>query len=166
VIRRLNLRRTGAAAAAVLLLAFGPLTAVAGAAAARVSFTDIESQVMCVACHEALAVAQSQEAFSERAFIRQLIAQGQTKQQILSQLVAQYGPAVLAKPPAKGFNLLIYVLPPVLLAFGIGTLVITIPRWRRRSRLAAATPLETRPPLDPEDARRLDEDLDRHLEGV
>jgi cytochrome c-type biogenesis protein CcmH len=166
MMRRLNLWRTGPALAVALLLASVPLTAAATAAATRVSFTDVESQVMCVACHEALAVAQSQEAFSERAFIRGLIAQGQTKQQILNQLVAQYGPAVLAKPPAKGFNLLIYVLPPVLLAIGIGTLVITIPRWRRRSRLAAATPLGTRPPLDPEDARRLDEDLNRHLEGV
>ena len=38
---------------------------------------------MCTACHEPLAVAQSLEADSERAYIRGLIAQGQTKSQIL-----------------------------------------------------------------------------------
>ena len=36
----------------------------------------MEQQFMCVACHEALNVAQSQESFSERAYLRQLIAQG------------------------------------------------------------------------------------------
>ena len=60
---------------------------------------------MCVACHEPLAVSQSPEAFSERSFIRVLIAQGLTKAQIEKQMVANYGAAVLAKPPASGFNL-------------------------------------------------------------
>ena len=117
--------------------------------------------MMCVACHEPLAVAQSQEAFSERSFIRLLIAQGLTKSQIEKQMVANYGAAVLARPPASGFNLLIYVLPPVLLAIGIVTLLVTIPRWRRRSRAAGATEPDPGLPLDPTDARRLQEDLSR-----
>lgn len=149
-----------------LLLASVATVALAGpasaaAATARASFTDIESDVMCIACHEPLAVAQSPEAFSERAYIRQLIGQGLTKQQIEKQLVAQYGPAILAKPPAHGFNLLIYILPPVLLVAGIAGLAIALPRWRRRSRPAAAAPLPAGPALDPVDARRLQEDLAR-----
>jgi cytochrome c-type biogenesis protein CcmH len=138
-----------------------PATASA-AVAPRASLTQIENDVMCVACHEPLSVAQSPEAFSERAYIRQLIAEGLTQQQIEKQLVAQYGPSVLAKPPAHGFNLLIYVLPPLLLAIGIVTLLVTLPKWRRRSQLAASAPPPEGPPLDPEDARRLDEDLARH----
>lgn len=149
-----------------LALAF-TLLAVLGAAPAtvgarpRVSLTEIENDMMCVACHEPLAVAQSPEAFSERAYIRQLIGQGLNKRQIENQMVAAYTPAVLAKPPAHGFNLLIYVLPPVLLAIGIVMLVLTIPRWRRRSRLEASSPLPAGPPLDPVDVRKLDEDLAR-----
>jgi cytochrome c-type biogenesis protein CcmH len=131
------------------------------AAAPRASLTQIQNDVMCVACHESLAVARSPQAFSENDYIRTLILQGETRQQIERNLVAQYGPAVLAKPPAEGFNLLIYVLPPVLLAIGVLTLLVTIPRWRQRSRVAAAAPLPTGPALDPEDARRLDEDLAR-----
>ncbi len=100
---------------------------------------------MCVACHEPLAVAQSPEAFSERAYIRTLIAQGMTKQQIEKQLVVQYGPSMLAKPPAHGFNLLIYVLPPVALIIAIVTLAITIPKWRRRSRAAESEAPPTGP---------------------
>jgi cytochrome c-type biogenesis protein CcmH len=147
----------------VLIVAavIAPATGLA-AATPRASLTQIESNVMCVACHEPLAVAQSPEAFSERAYIRQLIAQGLTQKQIENQLVSQYGPSVLAKPPAHGFNLLIYVLPPLLLLIGISTLLVTLPKWRRRSRAAAAAPLPEGPELDPDDARRLDEDLAHH----
>jgi cytochrome c-type biogenesis protein CcmH len=127
-----------------------------------VSFTQVENDVMCVACHESLAVAQSPEAFSERQYIRELIAQGLTQAQIERELVAQYGPAVLAKPPARGFDLLIYILPPAVLLIGIGTLAYTLPKWRRRSRQAAARLMaDPAPPLDPLDARRLEEDLGR-----
>jgi cytochrome c-type biogenesis protein CcmH len=147
--------------ALALALATALSPAAAMAAPPRASLTQIENDVMCVACHESLAVAQSPEAFSERAYIRQLIAQGMTRSQIERELVAQYGPAVLGKPPARGFNLLIYVLPPVLLAIGIATLLVTIPKWRQRSRLAASSPLPAGPALDASDARRLEEDLAR-----
>ncbi len=155
--RRTHLQRLAAVAAltTVLLTALSPVAALA---VPRASFTQIESDLMCIACHESLAVAQSPEAFSEREFLRGLIAQGLTKQQIENQMVAQYSTAVLAKPPASGFDLLIYVLPPVLVGIGVITLVITIPRWRRRSLLAASS-LATAPPLDPADSERLERDL-------
>ncbi len=156
-----GVRAAALVVALTLATALGP--ALAAAATPRVSYTEIENDVMCVACHESLALAQSPEAFSERDYIRKLIRQGLSKKQIENQLVAAYTPAVLAKPPAQGFNLLIYVVPPVLLAIGIATLVVTIPKWRRRARLAAAARLPIGPPLDPADARRLDEDLARQL---
>ena len=149
-------RRVAVSLVAIVLLA-GP----AAALAARASFTQEENQFMCIACHESLAVAQSQESFSERAFLRGLIAQGLTPQQIKQQMVSNYSSAVLATPPASGFNLTVYVLPPVLVALGVLTLLITIPRWRRRSR--SATPLPAGPGLDPADARRLEEDLAHRL---
>jgi cytochrome c-type biogenesis protein CcmH len=138
------------------------LSPVAALGAPRASFTQIENDLMCIACHESLAVAQSPESYSERQFVRTLIAQGLTRQQIMDQMVAQYGPAVLAKPPASGFNLVIYVLPPVLVGMGVISLLIAIPRWRRRSRLAASSPLTATPALDPADADRLEQDLARH----
>ena len=69
---------------------------------------------MCVSCKEPLSVAQSPQAMAERNFIRTLVAQGQTKAQIERALVAQYGTAVLGRPPAHGFNLTVYILPPAL----------------------------------------------------
>lgn len=153
------------ALAAVVVLAGLPTAAPAIAAAVRqqASLTNIENDVMCVACHESLAVAQSPQAYSERAFIRMLIKQGQTKAQIEKTLVAQYGPAVLGQPPAHGFNLTVYILPPAVLLAGLMTLALTLPKWRRRARARAAAAVPTTgPALAPADARRLDEDLARY----
>jgi cytochrome c-type biogenesis protein CcmH len=140
-----------------LALATPPLAA---AAIPRASLTDIENDVMCVVCNEPLAVSQSPQADRERAFINNLIAKGYTKHQIERALVVQYGPSVLALPPAHGFNLTVYVLPPAILLLGAGGLAFALPRWRRRTRAAAEqAPL---PVLDAGDAHRLDEDLARH----
>ncbi len=139
-------------------------TALGAAVVPRASLTNIENDVMCVACRESLAVAQSPEADSERDYIRVLINQGESKAQIEQALVAQYGPAVLGKPPAHGFNLTVYILPPAILLVGLVTLAFTLPRWRRRTRARArsAGGSAAGPALPPAEARRLDDDLARY----
>ena len=158
-------RRRGAtlsALSAALLLACSVCPSASGTVRSRADFIQVQNDVMCVACHEPLAVAQSPEAFSERAYIRQLIAQGLTRTQIERNLVANYGPAVLARPPAHGFNLVIYIMPPAVLVIGIAFLLYTLPRWRRSTRRAAGAPLAGEAgPLDPEDERRLRDELAR-----
>ena len=156
-------RRLAAALAATLTaITLAPTTATANPTP-RASLTDIENDVMCVSCHEPLAVAQSPQAIAERNYVRALIAQGQTKAQIEQALVGQYGPAVLGKPPAHGFNLTVYILPPLLVIAGIGTLILLLPKWRRRSRAnAAAQAPIAEPSIATADAHRLDEELRRY----
>ncbi len=127
----------------------------------RASYLEVVNDVMCVVCHEPLGVAQSPEAFQERDFIRQEIAQGKTRQRIENDLVQQYGPAVLARPPAHGVNLLVYIIPPVVLILGIATIAVFIPRWRRRAREADSTSTPATAALDAADSQRLNEDLGR-----
>ncbi len=138
------------------------LAGTAAAAAPRASLSDIENDVMCVSCKEPLSVAQSPQAYAERDLIRKLVAQGLTKAQIENYLVSQYGTQVLGRPPAHGFNLTVYILPPALVALGVAILLATLPKWRRRARAAAARPVPAAPALSPEDARRLEEDLAQH----
>lgn len=155
-------RRGGGAAAVVPVLLLIALAAPAGAAAPRASLTDIENNVMCPSCREPLALAQSPQAMAERKFVRSLIAQGKTKAQIQQALVAQYGPAVLGRPPASGFNLTVYVLPPAVLLAGLAILALLLPRWRRRSQARREdSGLQATPVLTGADARRLEEDLRR-----
>jgi len=160
-------RRAARRLAVAVVLATWAATAMSASAALasaprpQASLTDIENDVMCTLCHESLAVAQSPQADSERNYIRGLIAKGENKQQILRDMVAQYGPEVLGRPPASGFNLSVYVLPPAILVVGIAILAITLPRWRRRTRAAAArSPANGKAPaFDPAEAARLDHEL-------
>jgi cytochrome c-type biogenesis protein CcmH len=154
--------RLGTALALCLSLAggLGPQPA-AAAVRARTSLLTVEDALICVVCHEPLALAQSPEAQQERAIVEQLISRGETKAQIVRTMVADYGVAVLAKPPATGVNVLVYVLPPAVVAAGLLFLLLTLPRWRRRARVAAETPMFNAPSLSPADAARLQEDLAR-----
>ena len=131
------------------------------AATAKTSYTAVIDDLMCVVCHEPLNVAQSPEAFQERQYVRQLIAQGKTKSEIENDLVQQYGPAVLSRPPANGVNLLVYIIPPVVVILGIVIIAFFIPRWRRRAREADASHPQETHALDAADAERLNEDLGR-----
>jgi cytochrome c-type biogenesis protein CcmH/NrfF len=88
-----------------------------------------------------------------------LIARGETQKQILRDMVAQYGQAVLALPKASGFNLLIYILPPAGVALAAAALALTLPKWRRRARAGVAGHPELVPELAPEEANRLEADL-------
>lgn len=156
--------RNAAIAIAIAAALVLPGASAAGASQSRPSLTDIENDVMCVVCNTPLAVSQSPQADAERRFISGLIAKGYTKGQIERALVAQYGPAVLALPPAHGFNLTVYILPAAVVLAGVAGLAFALPRWRRRTRArqAGAEGAAAEPALDPTDARRVEEDLARH----
>ena len=150
------------AATATAAASAGADTAARSATTPKASYLQVVNDVMCVVCHEPLGVAQSPEAFQERDYIRQLVAQGKTRKEIEDDLVQQYGPAVLARPPAHGVNLLVYIIPPVVLILGIAIIAVFIPRWRRRAREAAAEePTQSAATMDAADAKRLNEDLGR-----
>jgi cytochrome c-type biogenesis protein CcmH len=126
----------------------------AAAAEPRASLPDIEDEVMCVQCGTALNISDAPVADRERAFIRRQIAAGRSKDEIKAGLVAEYGDEVLALPEDRGFNLAVYIVPPLLAALGLAAVLLTARRWRRRAAPAAAAA-----PLDPADARRLDAEL-------
>src|SRR5689334_1307666 len=136
---------TRALVAALLVLA----AAAAPAHAARASLTDIEDEVMCVVCNVPLNIAESPQADRERALIRQLIAQGKTKQQIKDALVGEYGQAVLATPHGGGVDWAAWAIPAALIAAVLAALAIVVPRWRRRDDATRASAAPAGPGLDP-----------------
>jgi cytochrome c-type biogenesis protein CcmH/NrfF len=155
-------RRRPARPAAAMLLALAIAAPATAAATGRVSLNGIMPDFMCVLCHEPLDVAQSPEALQERSFLVSLIAKGETKPQIDNAMLAQYGAGVLGVPKAKGFNAVLYILPPLALLAGIASLAVLIPRWRRRGRAADAIAAPSEPALATADAKRLDEELARY----
>ncbi|HTW12306.1 MAG TPA: cytochrome c-type biogenesis protein CcmH [Solirubrobacteraceae bacterium] len=121
----------------------------------------IESQFICTSCHEPLELVSSPQALSEKAYLEGLVQKNMSISQIKAAMVSQYGVAVLAKPPANGFNLTVYILPPAILLGGLALLAYTLPRWRRRAR--AMAPLDHAGPLSSADQSRLNDELDRFL---
>jgi cytochrome c-type biogenesis protein CcmH len=146
------MRRSLLAAAAMLALTAAPALAVAQ----HVTLTQIQSQVMCVTCQIPLAEAQSPQADQERQFIQQMIDQGLTEAQIKRALVATYTSAVLALPPASGFDLAVYLVPIGAVLALIAIVAVLLPRWRRR-RPPDASPGGAA--LSAADSARLDADL-------
>ncbi|MDX6690772.1 MAG: cytochrome c-type biosis protein CcmH [Solirubrobacteraceae bacterium] len=152
--------RHAAAILAVIVTLLAP--AAASAATPRASLPDIENEVMCTTCKIPLNVAESAQADQIRDFIRVRITKGETKAQIKSDLVAAYGRDVLALPDKGGFGLTAYVVPLALIVLLAGTLLLVLPRWRRRTSAAAADPGDVAPALSRAEARRLDDDLARY----
>jgi cytochrome c-type biogenesis protein CcmH/NrfF len=134
------------------------LVAASTAHAAPASLTDLEDEVMCVVCNVPLNVAESPQADRERALIRDLIAQGRSKQEVKDALVVEYGDAVLATPHGGGVDWAAWAVPAALIAALLAVLAVFVPRWRRTAPTAAAAG----PALDAADARRLEEDLARY----
>jgi cytochrome c-type biogenesis protein CcmH/NrfF len=151
----MRLRGLLAAMALVLALCAGNVTS----ASADQSFYSVVGQFMCTTCHEPLLQVDSPQAVSEKQTLRALIARHLTLGQIKTAMEAQYGPQVLARPPANGFNLTVYILPPAVFLGGLALLAYTLPKWRERSRRAAGTRLPGTGPLDTDDAKRLDDEL-------
>jgi len=146
---------------AALLLAFvAALLAPAPAVAQRPSLPDIENEVMCVSCEIPLNIAESAQADQQRNFIRTLIAQGRSKEQIKTALVTEYGEDVLALPDDSGFGITAYAIPLALVALLAGGLFVLLPRWRRRTPAGIAE--QDAPGLSDAESSRLDNELARY----
>lgn len=142
----------------VLVVALTMWTVPAVAAEPKASLPDIEDEVMCVSCNVALNVAESPQAYREREFIRVLVEQGLTKDQIKARLVDEYGKDVLAMPESDDGIGLAALLVPIVVVLGlIAAALWFVPRWRTRTRAVAVAG----PPATDAELHRLDDDLQR-----
>ena len=67
-----------------------------------------------------------------RTQIHQELAAGERQGQILSGLVAAYGPGILEKPEARGVGLVVWVVPVIVVILAIAGLGLAFVRWRPR----------------------------------
>jgi cytochrome c-type biogenesis protein CcmH/NrfF len=100
------------------------------------------AQLNCVCgCNQVLTACNHVGCTYSHAMLKELderVARGDSDSLILQSFVQEYGEVVLAEPPRKGFNWLVWILPivaPLLAFFLIWELVR---RWRHRSILAPA----------------------------
>jgi cytochrome c-type biogenesis protein CcmH len=99
----------------------------------------IASAVRCPLCVGETAAESNIPASVEiRAAIRGDLQRGESRSQILSQLTASFGTAELEQPPAKGINILLWVLPGLAVVLAVAGLTFLFVRWRP-SRRASVT---------------------------
>jgi cytochrome c-type biogenesis protein CcmH len=147
----------------IVVLVLALLTVATAVAAAKPpTLPDVEDEVMCPTCGVPLNIAESPQADEERDFIRGLIRQGLSKDQIKQRLENEYGRNVLAMPRDHGFDLTATIVPVGVGLAVVAALAILLPRWRRRTRGTPAAPIASGPALSAADAARLDEDLRRY----
>ncbi len=87
--------------------------------------------------------------------IRAALTSGLSEQQVIDQMVLQYGLAVLAAPPARGFNLTAWIMPFVGLLVGLVIVRSVMLAWRRRGRFVPSPS----GPLAEKYQRTIDEEL-------
>jgi cytochrome c-type biogenesis protein CcmH len=102
------------------------------------SWQDVAGELMSPACPgRTLLNCTSSQAEQWRELIRQKLAQGDSKEQIVQYFVDIGGEGILAAPPKRGFALTAWLLPLFVLVNGAGLIVVLTRRWAQRRPPAA-----------------------------
>jgi len=115
-----------------LMVAFS-LAALAAAQSAEETAHEIEAMLIAPCCwSQPVSQHYSEAADKIRREVRELLAAGKSKQQILDYYESVYGERILASPRPHGFNLLVYFVPPAILLIGATSLAIFLKKWTTR----------------------------------
>jgi cytochrome c-type biogenesis protein CcmH len=102
----------------------------------------IAKKLYCPVCENTpLDVCGTQACIDWRAEIRLKLSEGWSEDQIIQYFVEQHGAQVLPEPPAKGFNLLVYILPVVIFLVGLLILGQAFRTWRKPAEEESAAQL-------------------------
>jgi cytochrome c-type biogenesis protein CcmH len=113
---------------------------------------EISSIMRCPVC-QGLSVADSPtlSAIAMKAEVRQFLAAGYTRTQILDYFERSYGEFIRLEPKAKGFNLTVWIAPVAATLLGLALIVM---RWRRSQPSVVADPGDREADLDLEEYRQ------------
>lgn len=119
----------------------------------------LAKELYCPVCENIpLDVCPTKACAQWRELIRDKMALGWNENQIKEFFAEQYGDQVLAVPPRRGFNWLIYVLPPLVVVAG----VFMVARIVRSNGKKASTPVaQEKPSADVEVIDEIERDLRR-----
>jgi cytochrome c-type biogenesis protein CcmH len=98
----------------------------------------VAAQLRCPVC-QGLSIQDSPSELSQqmRSLVKDQLKAGKSPDEIKAYFVSKYGEWILLEPKPRGFNLLVYALPVLLVAGGIGLIAVLVRRWTRPPESAA-----------------------------
>ncbi|NIO08976.1 MAG: tetratricopeptide repeat protein [Deltaproteobacteria bacterium] len=128
----------------------------------------IATELRCPVCQN-LSVADSPSEMAQqmRAIIQEQLQEGKSPQEVKAYFISKYGEWVMLAPTAKGFSLLIWILPYVALAGGIVFAIFMARRWARNRpmRQPTETDSETAQIIKRDMAHEENWEVDPELQG-
>jgi cytochrome c-type biogenesis protein CcmH len=153
-------------AAAAFFMMLCLLSAAQRPALAQTPYDEAEAQaidrmLMCPVCPgETIDQSQVELARQMRLRVREMLAQGASRQQVLDFFVSRYGVEILAAPPKSGFNLVAWVFPALAVPLALAGGLLALRAMRRRPALELESVPRSDAGLDPFLAR-----VDQELTG-
>jgi cytochrome c-type biogenesis protein CcmH len=113
-----------------------------GAGDPATRFNEIGHQMMCICgCNQILLECNHvgcPDSDGMRNELMAAVSRGDSDSLVEQSFVQKYGPTVLAAPTMQGFDRAAYIIPPVVLIFGFGLIVVVIRSWKNRPTPALA----------------------------
>jgi len=132
----------GARLAAFLFVAIAALVVPASRAQQTERAKELGKKLMCVCgCNQILTACNHVGCTYSHTMLKELdqaVARNESDQLTLQAFVQEYGPTVLAEPPAKGFDWAAWIVPVVVPLVALFILWEVVRRWRQRAVLVPA----------------------------
>jgi len=157
--------------ALVLLISLIPLSAFAqGSDPTDDDVNEVARQLYCPVCENIpLDTCGTTACEQWRGIIRDKLAEGWTEDEIKTYFVDQYGDRVLAEPPRRGFNWVVYLVPVVIFVGGGYLFYRGFQQWRAPEpdrtvrKKGKSSPAPAKPSED--DINRVEEELRKRSQG-
>ena len=93
----------------------------------------ISSELRCLVCqNENIDSSNSEFATDLRIFVRKKLLEGLTDDEIKSYLMSKYGDFIILRPPFKEYNIILYLLGPLLFIIGVSILYLLFVSKKRK----------------------------------
>ncbi len=133
-------------------------------AVSALAVSEVEESLLCYACPgEPLNIDRCGGGDKMRAVIKQMIAAGKTKQEILDYFEAQFGEEILTIPPKRGFNLVAYYAPYAVFLLGILAAFLFVRKWvaSGEKKSLAENRLDDKVLLSDEVQKKIDSEIEK-----
>jgi cytochrome c-type biogenesis protein CcmH len=92
----------------------------------------VAAQLRCPVC-QGLSIQDSPSELSQqmRAVVKDQLRAGKTPEEVKAYFISKYGEWILLEPKARGFNILVYALPVLLVAGGLAAVALAVRKWTR-----------------------------------